>query len=94
MVAPWIGRATGLASIAGQHTSAEFGVTYRWEALNDFTTVDVSAGNTSLSAEDFHRNVLLVLTGTLSGALDVIVPASKGLLIVQNDCGSGQAVTH
>jgi hypothetical protein len=63
------------------------------EALNDFSTIDVSAGNTTLSADDFHRNVLLVLTGTPSGALDLTVPATKRLFIVQNDCGHEVAVT-
>jgi hypothetical protein len=56
-------------------------------------TVDVSAGNTTVSAEDFHRNVLLVLTGTPSGALDLTVPAGKRLFIVQNNCGQDVAVT-
>ena len=63
------------------------------EALNDFTTIDVSAGNTTVSAEDFRRNILLVLTGTPAGALDMTVPASKRLFIVQNDCGQDVAVT-
>ena len=63
------------------------------QALNDFTAIDVSAGNTTVSAEDFTRNVLLVLTGTPAGALDLTVPASKRLFIVQNDCGQDVAVT-
>jgi hypothetical protein len=61
------------------------------EALNDFTSVDVSAGNTAVPAEDFRRNVLLVLTGAPSGALDLTVPATKRLFIVEN--ASGQDVT-
>jgi hypothetical protein len=63
------------------------------EALNDLTTIDVSAGNTTVSADDFTRNVLLVLTGTPAGALDLTVPASKRLFIIQNDCGQDVAVT-
>jgi hypothetical protein len=56
-------------------------------------TIDVSPGNTTVSAEDFHRNVLLVLTGTPSGALDLTVRTGKRLFIVQNDCGQDVAVT-
>jgi hypothetical protein len=63
------------------------------EALNDSTTIDASAGNTAVAVEDFYRNVLLVLTGTPAGALDLTVPASKRLFIVQNDCGQDVAVT-
>ena len=63
------------------------------QALNDLTTIDVSAGNTTVSAEDFTRNVLLVLTGTPAGALDLTVPGTKRLFIVQNDCGQDVAVT-
>ncbi len=63
------------------------------EALNDFTTIDASAGNTTVSADDFTRNVPLVLTGTPAGALDLTVPASKRLFIVQNECGQDVAVT-
>jgi hypothetical protein len=63
------------------------------QAMNDFTTLDVSAGNTTVSADDFTRNVLLVLTGTPAGVLDLTVPASKRLFIVQNECGQDVAVT-
>ena len=63
------------------------------EALNDRVTIDVSAGDTTVAAEDFHRNVLLVLTGTPAAALDLIVPASKRLFVVQNGCGRDVAVT-
>jgi hypothetical protein len=63
------------------------------EAMNDFTAIDVSAGNTTVSVEDFTRNVLLVLTGTPAGALDLTVPVSKRLFIAQNDCGQDVAVT-
>jgi hypothetical protein len=61
------------------------------EALNDRATIDVSAGNSAVSAEDFRRNVLLVLTGTPAAPLDLTVPASKRLFIVEN--ASGQDVT-
>jgi hypothetical protein len=63
------------------------------QAMSDFTTIDVSAGNTTVSAEDFTRSVLLVLTGTPAASLDLTVPASKRLFIVQNDCGRDVAVT-
>ncbi len=62
------------------------------EAINDQATVDVSAGNTTVSADDFHRNVLLVLTGSPSGTLDLTIPQSKRLFVVQNDCGQDVAV--
>jgi hypothetical protein len=52
------------------------------QALNDFTTVDVSAGNTTVSVEDFACNILLVLTGTPTGALDLTVPAPAPKRIV------------
>jgi hypothetical protein len=63
------------------------------EALNDRATIDVSAGNTTLSAEDFRRNVLLVLTGAPAAALDLMVPTSKRLFIVENDSGQDVTVT-
>ena len=63
------------------------------EALNDRATIDVSAGNTTLSAEDFRRNVLLVLTGAPAAALDLMVPTSKRLFIVENDSGQDVTIT-
>ena len=51
----------------------------------------MSAGNTIVSAEDFRRNVLLVLTGTPTAPLDLTIPANKRLFTVEN--ASGQDVT-
>jgi hypothetical protein len=61
------------------------------EALNDFTAIDVSAGNTTVSAGDFRRNLLLMLTGAPAAPLNLTVPASKRLFIVEN--ASSQDVT-